>query len=204
MGLIKHNPIDATDAYKETSGGYHTWTEEEIAQYEAHWPIGSRERLAMALLLHTALRRSDMVKVGPGNRKGNRLLLDHGKNSSETSIPISEELELALGLFANADGTYLQTSFGKPYTAAGFGNWFREKVDEAGLPQKCSAHGLRKAMSRRLAESGATNQQGRAVTGHKTDREFTRYAEKANRAEMADHAMANLSKKFAKREKENG
>ena len=46
--------------------------------------------------------------------------------------------------------------------------------------------------------------QGRAVTGHKTDRESTRYAAKANKAAMADEAMANLSKRFAKRDEENG
>jgi site-specific recombinase XerD len=204
MGLMKHNPIDATDAYKQQGDGFHTWTEDEIALYEKKWPIGTRERLAMALLLHTALRRSDMVKVGPHHRIGGRLELDHGKNNSETSIPISADLDEAIAPFAETTGTYLQTKWGRPFTANGFGNWFREKVDETGLPKHCSAHGLRKAISRRLAESGATTLQGRAVTGHKTDKEFIKYAEKANRRDMADTAMANLSRKFAKKDTENG
>lgn len=203
MGLMDYNPVEATDAYKRKGGGYHTWTEEEIARYEAKWPVGTKEYLAMALLLYTALRRSDMVKIGPSNRKGDRLFLDHSKNDSRTSLPISAELEAAIAPFNETNGTYLQTSFGQSFTGAGFGNWFREKVDEAGLPKHCAAHGLRKAMSRRLAESGATNLQGRAVTGHKTDKEFAYYAEKADQAIMADIAMANLSKRFAKREDEN-
>lgn len=49
--------------------------------------------------------------------------------------------------------TFLTTSFGKSFTAAGFGNWFREQCNEAGLPKRCSAHGLRKAACRRLAEA---------------------------------------------------
>lgn len=53
-------------------------------------------------------------------------------------------------------------------------------------------------MSVMLADSGVTNQEGRAVTRHKTDREFTRYAEKANKSGMADNATANVEKKFAK------
>lgn len=199
MGLMKHNPVEATDAYKMEGDGYHTWTEEEIAAYEAKWPVGTRERLAFALLLHTAVRRSDMIKIGPANRNGDRLNLDHEKNDSETSIPITPELEEAIAPFSDTTGPYLQTMHGKPYTADGFGNWFRRKVKDAGLPLGCSPHGLRKAMSRRLAESGATNQQGRAVTGHKTDKEFTRYAAKANKARMADDAMANVSKRFAKK-----
>lgn len=145
-----------------------------------------------------------MIKIGPHNREGNRLKLDHTKNDSDTSIPITPELAEAIAPFSDTTGPYLQTQHGKPYTADGFGNWFRRKVREAGLPLGCSPHGLRKAMSRRLAESGSTNQQGRAVTGHKTDREFTRYAAKANKAAMADEAMANLNKRFAKPSKDNG
>lgn len=204
MNLMRHNPVDATDAYKQTGDGFHTWTEDEIAAYEKRWPVGTRERLAFALLLHTAVRRSDMIKIGPANRQGNRLFLTHEKNSSDTSIPISDELAEAIAPFEDTTGPYLQTQHGKPYTGDGFGNWFRRKVKEAGLPLGCSPHGLRKAVSRRLAESGSTNQQGRAVTGHLTDREFTRYAAKANKAAMADEAMANLSKKFAKKDRENG
>lgn len=88
-------------------------------------------------------------------------------------------------------GHYLVTEFGKPFTPAGFGNWFRDRCDEASLPQ-CSAHGLRKAMSRRLAEHGATDAQGRAVTGQKKNQTFAYYAAKANREALADQALANL------------
>jgi hypothetical protein len=38
---------------------FHTWTEDEIAAYERRWPVGSRERLAFALLLYTGQRVSD-------------------------------------------------------------------------------------------------------------------------------------------------
>src|SRR5262249_11351524 len=43
--------------------GYHTWTEDEIAQFEAHHPVGTKPRLALALLLYTAQRRSDVVRM---------------------------------------------------------------------------------------------------------------------------------------------
>lgn len=199
MNLMKHNPAEFTDSYA-TGPGFYTWSEDDLAAYDAKWAIGTRERLAKELLLYTALRKSDMVNVGPHNRKGDRLILGHAKNESETSIPIAAPLMQALEPFDNTDGPYLQTQFGKAFTGNGFGNWFRTRCDQAGLPQ-CTAHGLRKAMSRRLAESGATNQQGRSITGHKTDKEFTRYAEKANKSMMADDAMANLEKKFANSDK---
>jgi len=198
LGWRTDNPVEATDPYKVVNEGHHTWTEAEIAQFEARWPVGTREHLAMSLLLNTALRRSDMVRLGKNNRVGDTLALFHGKNSSETVIRIMDELRADLDAIDTDAPFWLVTHFGEPFTGNGFGNWFRERCDLAGLPQ-CSAHGLRKAVSRRLAESGATNQQGKAVTGHKTDKEFTRYAEKANRTDMADTALANLEVKFAKR-----
>jgi hypothetical protein len=46
---------------KFAKGEFHTWTEEEFAQYERKWPVGTTERLAYALLLYTGQRRSDVV-----------------------------------------------------------------------------------------------------------------------------------------------
>lgn len=189
------NPVTATDAFK-TGPGWHCWTDEEIRQYEQRWPLGTRERLAQALLLYTALRKSDMVTVGRQHRKGDELHLRHTKNGSATIIPIAPHLAAALDAMQDDCLTYLVTEFGKPFTANGFGNWFRTRCDMAGLPH-CAAHGLRKAMSRRLAESGATVMEGRAITGHKSDRMFLHYAESASQQSLGAAGMgkvvANLS-----------
>jgi integrase len=190
LGWLKDNPVLATDAYK-AGKGWHCWTDAEIAQYEARWPLGTRERLAMALLLHTALRRSDMVTIGRQHRQGDELHLRHDKNDSATIIPVAPELAAALDAMKGTEMTYLVTEFGKPFTGNGFGNWFRDRCDKAGLPH-CSAHGLRKAMSRQLAESGATSLEGRAITGHKTDREFAHYAEQANKRTLARAGMGKV------------
>ncbi|MGB8611516.1 MAG: tyrosine-type recombinase/integrase, partial [Pseudolabrys sp.] len=87
--------------------------------------------------------------------------------------------------------TFLVTHFGKPYTAPGFGNWFREQCDAAGCPD-VSAHGLRKATARRLAEIGCTAHQIAAITGHASLSEVQRYTKAADRKRMAREAMAKL------------
>src|SRR4029077_17204206 len=51
------NPFAGIETYK--LGTYHTWTEAEIAAYEAVWPIGTRQRLAFDLLLYTGQRVGD-------------------------------------------------------------------------------------------------------------------------------------------------
>lgn len=199
LGWRTDNPVTASDTIEQRGNGFHTWTDNEIAAFEAQWPLGTRQRLAMALLLYTALRRSDMIRLGRQHRQGDRFKLYHGKNKSETDIPIMPELAEALDALPGEHLTYLVTERGHPYSSGNsFYNWFHRACVKAGIPH-CSPHGLRKAMSRLLAESGATTLQGRAVTGHKTDREFARYAEKANKAGMADEAMANLGKRLAKK-----
>lgn len=193
LGLRRDNPVAATEAIRTDSDGYHCWTEAEIAQYEAKWEVGTRERLAMALLLYTGLRRSDMVLIGRQHRQGNKLVLRHAKNKSDTVIKILPPLAAALDAMTDEKHlTYLVTRTGKGFSAAGFGNWFRERCNDAGLPH-CSAHGLRKAMARRLAESGATVMQGRAVTGHRSDAMFMHYAAAANREAMADTALDQMA-----------
>ena len=67
----------------------------------------------------------------------------------------------------------------------------REWCDKAGLSE-CSAHGLRKACARRLAEAGPTEHEIMEVTGHKTLAEVQRYTETAMREGLADSAHAKL------------
>jgi integrase len=200
MGWLDRNPVEATDPYRIDSDGFHAWTEEEIARFQKRWPLGTRERLAMELLLWTALRRSDLVALGRQHRRDGCFYLRHGKNRADTVLPVASDVAAAIDAMEGRHArhlTYLVTEFGKPFTANGFGNWFRTRCDQAGLPG-CSAHGLRKAIARRLAEASATSNQGRAVTGHRTDKMFAHYSRSANQAALAGEALANLEVKFAK------
>jgi integrase len=89
--------------------------------------------------------------------------------------------------------TFLVTAAGKPFSAASFGNLFRKWCDEAALPH-CSAHGLRKAQARRLAEAGCSPHMIASITGHKTLGEVARYTEAADRAELARTAIERLER----------
>ena len=55
-----------------------------------------------------------------------------------------------------------------------------------------SAHGLRKATARRLAEIGCSANQIAAITGHASISEVQRYTKAADRKRMAREAMAKL------------
>ena len=110
------------------------------------------------------------------------------KTGASLEIPIHQELQKVLDATPGEHLTFLVTEFGKPFTSAGFGNWFRERCDEAGL-KSCSAHGLRKAACRRLAEAVCTAHQIAAISGHASLREVERYTKAADQARLAKDAI---------------
>lgn len=83
------------------------------------------------------------------------------------------------------------TEFGAPFTAAGFGNWFCDRCNEAGLPQ-CSFHGLRKPAATRLIDAGCDVVEATAITGHASLKELQRYIETRDRKRAAHRTMCKL------------
>jgi integrase len=107
-------------------------------------------------------------------------------------IPILPELADALALVPRTNMTFLLTKHGAPFSVGGFGNWFRDRCDEAGLPQ-CSAHGLRKLAATRLANAGCSDREIMAITGHRSVSEVSRYTKARDQELLAEQAMAKLS-----------
>ena len=66
-------------------------------------------------------------------------------------------------------------------------------ISEAGLPQRCKPHGLRKAAARRLAEAGCSASEIMAITGHKTLAEVERYTRAAEQERLARQAIQRQS-----------
>jgi integrase len=193
-GLRADDPTRDVRAIRVKSGGFHSWTDDEISQFEARHVLGSRPRLALALLLYTGQRRSDVVLMGRQHVREGALQVRQVKTGAELEIPVHRNLAAIIAETPSWNLTYLTTQFGKPFTAAGFGNWFREQCDEAGLPQ-CSAHGLRKAAARRLAEAGCTEHEIGAITGHASLQEIVRYTKAADQKRLARAAMEKVSAK---------
>jgi integrase len=190
--IVKIDPTNGVRKVRHATEGFRTWTEDDIAKFEAAFPIGTRERLALGLLLYTAARRSDTVQFGPQHVRNNRLNFRQTKTGGEVDIPVHPELADIIAGTACGHLTFLVTAQGKPFTPAGFTNWFHDAVRKAGLPDGCAPHGLRKAASRRLAEASATGHQIMSVTGHRSLKEVNRYTEAANRAQLADAAIGAL------------
>lgn len=198
---IAENPADGIKLPRlPKTEGFHSWGDAEIEQYESCHLIGTRARLAMALMLYTAQRRGDIVRMGPQHVHDGKTITVRAQKTSRTTgkvlqIPIHPSLAEVMAATPTEHLTFLTTAAGAPFTAAGFGNTFREYCDQAGLPQ-CSAHGLRKAQCRRLAEAGCSEHEIAAISGHENLSEIRTYTRAAEQARMAQAAVDRVVKAF--------
>ena len=193
-GFRKDDPASEIKRVSYRSDGFHSWTEEEIAQFEARHPVGSKARLALALGLYTAQRLSDVITLG--RQHGISVLkLRQQKTGAPLEIPVLPELASIIKQSPVGDLHFLVTDYGKPFTAAGFGNWFRKQCRKAKLPKHCSFHGLRKAACTRLAEAGASANIIASISGHRTLKEVERYTKAADQKRLAAMGMDMLATK---------
>jgi integrase len=192
IGMIGSNPAVRIKKFKTVGDGVHTWTEQEVSQFIVRHPIGSRAYLALALLVYTGQRRSDVVRMGWQHFQIGRIAVRQEKTNTPLLIPVVPELARALESVPRTNLTFLVTERGAPFTSAGFGNWFRDICNEAGLAH-CSAHGLRKLAATRLANAGCSEREIMAITGHKSVSEVSRYVRAAEQARLAEQAMSRIS-----------
>jgi integrase len=190
LELVREDPTLGIRLRPIRSEGHHTWTEDEIAQYEEHHPIGSKARLALALGLYTAQRRGDCIGMGPQHVRNGMLRVKQQKTRAVLTIPVHPGLQVVLDAAPGGHLTFLTTPGGKPYSARGFTQWFARMCAVAGLPPRCTFHGLRKAACRRLAEAGCSANEIAAISGHRTLKEIARYTQAADQERLARNAMA--------------
>lgn len=187
------NPFDSVPKYK--LGTHHTWTDAELAAFEAYWPVGTRERLAYMLLLYTGQRVGDVVRMTRSDIRNGAIYVVQEKTAEPLAIELHPALERAIKA-GPANGLYLiGDRNGRPIKRAWLSTLISKAVAKAGLPARCVAHGLRKAALRRLAEHGSTVKQIQAVSGHRTLSEIERYTRQADQKGLAKSAIGRLPDK---------
>jgi integrase len=187
------------------SGGWHTWTLEEIDRYVMRHPVGTKAHLALMLFILLGQRISDITRVGRQHIRrpehigealrrihtGRWLAFRQHKNRNKSPvdlvIPILPQLEAVLAASPCGRLTFLETAFKKPYTTKGLGNWFVRRCIEAKVPGR--AHGLRKAGATIAAENGATPHQLMAIFGWKTLEQAELYTKAVRQQLLAGGAM---------------
>lgn len=174
--------------------GHPAWTDDEIGRYRAKWSIGTVQRLCFELIYWTGARISDAVLIGPGmvGRDG-VLQFTQRKTGEPAFVPWTcslprhaaamagdrQHMHAAIEARADRHMTYLATAQGRTRSAKALGHVVSDAASAISIDK--SAHGLRKARAKALAEAGATVHQIAAWTGHITLEEVEHYTREANR-----------------------
>jgi integrase len=195
-GFVTQDPAAGVSYPKLKSGqGFPVWTEEDVAAYEAQWPLGTRQRVWIAILLYTGLRRGDAVRIGRQHVRDGIATIRTEKNGTEVHLPILLELQEAIERGPTADLAFICGSNGKPLTKESFGNLFRDACRAAGA--KKSAHGLCKIGATRAANNGATVAQLNAIFGWTGAKMASLYTANADRARLSRESMVKLRNQTA-------
>jgi integrase len=144
VGMVKADPTAGVKNLSRKSAGFIPWTEEHVEAYERRWPIGTRQRVWLDVLLYTGLRRGDAVRFGRQHiRDGIGTIKTEKSGFTLTvTLPILPVLAETLAAGPCGDLTFIAGERGQPLTKESFGNLFRAACREAGVPG--SAHGVRK------------------------------------------------------------
>src|SRR5262249_42170043 len=135
--MLKDDPTAGIPSIKlRKSKGHHTWSDDEIAQYRAHWPLGTQQRLVREFALDTASRPSEVVRLGPQHVRGGRIQIERTHGSADVDIPMTLELQAACDAMPKRHLTFIVTAYGKPRSKFGLGNDFAKRASAAGLPPR--------------------------------------------------------------------
>jgi integrase len=191
---LKTNPCRGVKPFKIESGGFHTWSVDEVEQFRRRHKVGTKARLALDLLLFIGLRRSDVIRLGRQHVKDGVASIQTVKTGTWVHIPIFPELQRSIDATKTGDLTFLTSATGMPFASSGsFGNWFRARCDEAGMPKECASHGLRKAGATLAANAGATAHELMAMYGWSRLKMAEVYTKEADKARLARGAAKRIA-----------
>jgi integrase len=199
-GHVTTDPTEGVEVNlkPKRQGGYPPWTDDDMAAYEAFWPIGTRERLLFDILCFTGLRIGDVSRLGRQHVSKGKIRIDTEKSQGtmRVDIPMLAALRATIDASPTGDLAYLVTRRGTPWNKGALGTYFSDTARAAGIKGK-SAHGMRKAAAIRSALNGATEREMEAIFGWKGGRMARLYAELASRIRLADNAIHTLDRPAA-------
>lgn len=174
------------------SVAYKVWTEaqrltfEEAARADAipRWAV-----TAYMLARYIGSRRANVLRIGWAHYDGARIAYQPAKGGEAVDIPCPAPLKTYLDALPRAGLLFVLTPTGLAWEARNFTKAFRAVLDGLGL-NGLHLHGLRHTMASEMAEAGASADQIRSITGHRTTDMAERYTRQARKRALADGAVA--------------
>lgn len=181
VGYIKRENDPTALISKNTAkgDGWDLWTPNQISAFRSRWPDGTMERRAFELLIHTGLRRGDVIALSRFHDRGDMIEIVAQKNKVLCYIPVTDALRS--WMIADGGTHYLTDANGNALSSAMFGTMFGKACKAAGIPDSVRAHSLRKTAATADAENGRTAHWLMAKYGWLKLAEAERYTKRADR-----------------------
>jgi integrase len=176
---------------RRRDAGIRPWTEDDVTAYEKRWPIGTRQRVWLDVLLYTGLRRGDAVRLGRQHVRNDIATIKTEKTGTVVTIPILSVLAETLAAGPCGDLSYIAGARGQPMVKSSFSNEFAIACRAAGV--RGSPHGVRKIAATRAANAGATVAELEAIFGWSGGKMAALYTRAADRQRLAKRAMHKLA-----------
>ena len=207
-GRVKFNPVAGFE-WMGVVKGKRAWTDDEVAKFEARWPVGTEARTIFAFARYTMLRRSDLRQMGPHVfAKLGRMIWTEAKNrdsnvpgrkrpkTKDRDIPQDVELMKVIARYRWTNRPYYVGSRRDPSKMINhdsFGRLWNEWCKAAGLGRECQVHGVRKWCARRMLSSGKCTKRDIQAMGGWTKQDMVDlYTQGIDEEPMLERAMEAL------------
>lgn len=195
--------------FKQTEGGHRPWEEDELVPFRKRWALGTFERTGFEVMLQTAQRGCDAVKMRWPDISEGMIQVHQTKTGARLWIPISLDLQDALGAWKSVQdrlreaeaATKKRGSERDEYIIVGqrgrhiSADRFRHVMGDAfgavkglehGLAiEGITTHGLRSTAATILRELGCDWEEIASITGHETVAMVRKYSGRKRKAKRA-------------------
>jgi site-specific recombinase XerD len=192
---VKVDPtLGVTGPKRKKNSGFPAWTRDDIEAYRRRWPLGTRQRVWLDVILYIGPRRGDACVIGRQHERAvtnpdgsvSHIVQFKTEKSGKlvtVTLPVLDVLRRTLDAGPVGDLAWCCGARGRPFVKEAFGNEFSQAARQAGI--KKSAHGVRKIAATIAAENGATAHQLMAIFGWTSIRQAEVYTREAERVRLA-------------------
>jgi integrase len=201
------NPVLGFE-WKGKSKRGRAWTDQEVAAFEARWPVGTEARLAFGFARYVMMRRSDIRQMGPHVFAApGRLKWTEVKNADSNvpgrkapktkprDVPQHPELMKIVARYRWTNRPYYIGSRRDPSQMIhhdSFGRLWTEWCEAAGLPRACTVHGVRRWGARHLLRKGVSKRDIQALGGWTKQDMVDLYTQGVDEEPMLERAISAL------------
>jgi integrase len=177
------------------------WRAIRARQFKTTAPV-TIDRVSLspnALALYFGHRRSDVARVKWTDLEAaatNVIQQKKRRNGRKSLwIPMHPELIAALEATPQRGDYVVLTQYGEPFSVKALGMRMQDWTRAAGIAPGHTLHGLRKALGKLLAESGATTRELMAILGHDDIAHAELYTREAEQKGLAAAGIRKLTKR---------